>query len=301
MFRTLQNWLSFVRFSHTLFALPFALASMAVAARENRGWPGWKTFGLILAAMVCARTCAMAFNRIVDRKFDAENPRTATRHLPTGQISLAGAWTLCALSAAGLVAASWFLNLVCFYLSPVALFVICFYSLTKRFTDYTHVFLGLALALAPLGAWLAVKGGFVWGPMRESGALPLLLAVAVVFWLIGFDIIYALQDYEFDRRRGLRSLVVAWGPRNALQAAFLSHMVMWGLLFAFGLLCGFRVAYVAGLLVILVCLVLEHWLARKRSLKWIHTAFFKLNALISAIFLLVTLAEVAFPNFRVVR
>ena len=154
----LKKWASFVRFPHTVFALPFALAAMAVAARDNRGWPGWRTFGLILAAMVCARTCAMAFNRIVDRKSDALNPRTASRHLPTGQISLFSAWTLCLLSGTGLIAASNFLNPLCFYLSPVALVVVCFYSLTKRFTDYTHVFLGLALALAPVGAWLAVKG-----------------------------------------------------------------------------------------------------------------------------------------------
>src|SRR5882672_11347530 len=154
------KWASFVKFSHTVFALPFALAAMVVAARDNRGWPGWNTFLLILAAMVCARTCAMAFNRIVDRKFDALNPRTANRHLPSGQISLASAIALCVLSATGLIAASYFLNQLCFYLSPVALVMVCFYSLTKRFTDYTHVFLGIALALAPVGAWLAVKGQF---------------------------------------------------------------------------------------------------------------------------------------------
>src|ERR1022692_4952996 len=158
MFSVLNKWLSFVRFSHTVFALPFALAAMGIAARENHGWPGWRTFGLILAAMVCARTCAMSFNRIADRKFDALNPRTAGRHLPTGQISLFSAVALCALTGAGLVAASFLLNPICFYLSPVALAAICFYSLTKRFTDYTHVYLGLALALAPIGAWLAVKG-----------------------------------------------------------------------------------------------------------------------------------------------
>ena len=152
MFSLLKKWAEFVRFSHTLFALPFALAAMAVAARDDRGWPGLRLFVLILLAMVCARTCAMAFNRIVDRKFDAANPRTALRHLPTGQICLASAWTLWALSAAGFVATTWFINPLCFHLSPVALLVICFYSLTKRFTHYTHVFLGLALALAPVGA-----------------------------------------------------------------------------------------------------------------------------------------------------
>jgi 4-hydroxybenzoate polyprenyltransferase len=293
MFSLLNKWLSFVRFSHTAFALPFALAAMAVAARANHGWPGWRTFGLILAAMVCARTCAMAFNRIVDRKFDALNPRTAGRHLPTGQISLLKAVTLCALAGAGLVGASFLLNPLCFYLSPVALVVICFYSLTKRFTDYTHVFLGLALALAPVGAWLAVKGTGV--SLLEILQM-VVLAVVVVLWLVGFDIIYALQDYEFDRTHGLHSLVVAWGPKNALQAAFMAHLLMCGLLLLFGLLCKFRIAYLVGWLVIVGCLVLEHWIARRRSLKWINVAFFRLNAVVSAVFLFVTVAEVVFQG-----
>jgi len=292
-----KKWGAFVRFSHTIFALPFALAAMAIAARENRGWPGWRTFGLILAAMVSARTCAMAFNRIVDRKFDALNPRTANRHLPTGQIRLASAVLLCLLAAAGLVTTSYLLNPLCLYLSPVALAVICFYSLTKRFTDYTHAFLGLALALAPVGAWLAVKGTQV--SILEILQM-LVLALAVVLWLVGFDIIYALQDYEFDRSHGLHSLVVAWGPKNALQAAFLAHMMMCGLLLLFGLLCKFRIAYLVGWLMIVACLVLEHWIARRRSLAWINVAFFRLNAVVSSVFLLVTLAEVIFlGGFRV--
>lgn len=289
----LRKWGGFVRFSHTIFALPFALAAMLVAAREHRGWPGWRTFGLILAAMVCARTCAMAFNRIVDRKFDALNPRTANRHLPAGAISLLSAALLCGLSGVGLVAASYFLNPLCFWLSPVALIVICFYSLTKRFTDYTHVFLGVALALAPIGAWLAVKGPGV--SVLEIVQM-IVLAVTVVLWLVGFDIIYALQDYEFDKAHGLRSLVVAWGPKNALAAAFLAHVAMCGLLLAFGVLTfGPRCfAYLVGWFIILVCLTLEHWIARRRSLNWINLAFFRLNALVSLVFLAVTAAEVIF-------
>ena len=289
----LRKWAEFIKFSHTVFALPFALAAMAVAARPQRGWPGWRTFSLILLAMMSARTCAMAFNRIVDREYDRLNPRTAARHLPAGKVSLTEAWTLCLLGAAGLVLAAYGLNDLCFYLSPVALFIICFYSLTKRFTDYTHVFLGLALALAPLGAWMAVRGSLSLSPV--------VLALAVVFWLTGFDLIYAIQDYEFDRRHNLHSLVVAWGIPNALKAAFLAHMIMWGLLLAFGLLSRFRVAYLVGLLIILASLVLEHWLARLRSLKWINTAFFRLNALISVVFLAVTVCEVVFPGFRLTR
>ena len=293
MFPQIKIYLSFVRFSHTIFALPFALAAMLVAARDHRGWPGWKTFGLILAAMVCARTCAMAFNRIVDRKFDALNPRTKNRHLPAGQISLFSALCLCVISGAGLMDASYFLNPLCFYLSPVALVLVCFYSLTKRFTDYTHVFLGIALALAPIGAWLAVKGGNV-SPLEMLQMT--LLAFAVVLWLVGFDIIYALQDYEFDQSHGLRSLVVAWGPKNALGAAFLAHMAMCGLLLGFGLLCRFRLAYLIGWLIILACLVLEHWIARRRSLNWINLAFFRLNALVGIIFLVIVAVEVIFQG-----
>jgi 4-hydroxybenzoate polyprenyltransferase len=298
-----SKYAAFVKLSHTVFALPFALASMVVAARDNRGWPGWKTFGLILAAMVCARTCAMAFNRIVDRHFDKLNPRTANRHLPAGEISLFSAILLCVLGGAGLIVASYFLNPVCFYLSPIALAVVCFYSLTKRFTDFTHVYLGIALALAPIGAWLAVRGGLSFWPIldKHSGLLPIVLACAVILWLIGFDIIYALQDYDFDREQGLHSLVVRWGPKNALSAAFLAHVLMWGLLFLFGLLSGFRMAYLVGLLVILFSLLLEHWLARRRSLKWINVAFFRLNALVSLVFLAITIAEVVFPGFTLRR
>ena len=292
MISTIQKWASFVRLSHTVFALPFALAAMLVAARDRHGWPGWRTFGLILAAMVGARTCAMAFNRIVDRKFDALNPRTQNRHLPAGTISLFSAILLCVLAGALLVGASFCLNPVCFWLSPVALVLVCFYSLTKRFTDYTHVFLGIALALAPVGAWLAVKGVNVsaWEIIQMT-----LLALSVVLWLVGFDIIYALQDYEFDRTHGLHSLVVAWGPNNALNAAFLAHLLMCGLLLAFGLLCRFHLAYLIGWVLILGCLVLEHWIARRRSLNWINIAFFRLNALVGAVFLVVVAVEVIFP------
>src|SRR5262245_57341809 len=223
MFSALAKWGSFIRISHTLFALPFAIAAMVVASRDLKppGWPGWRTFGLIVAALFCARTTAMAFNRIIDRRFDAMNPRTASRQLTTGEISVAGAWIFCGAAALGFFASAWALNPVCFWLSPVALFLICFYSFTKRFTDFSHVWLGLALALAPLGAWLAVEGRIEFLPningqrLLSHGALvPLVLAAAVILWLTGFDIIYATQDYDFDRAQGLHSLVVRWGPRN---------------------------------------------------------------------------------------
>lgn len=305
MIQTLMKWGSFVKLSHTVFALPFAVASMIVAARETRGWPGWRVFGLILLAMVGARTCAMAFNRIVDRRFDAANPRTSGRHLPTGEISLASAWVLCLLAGGTLVAASWMLNPLCFWLSPVALFLICFYSLTKRFTDFTHVWLGIALAIAPVGAWLAVEGKLEFFP-RADGSLalqygaiiPIILAAAVVLWLVGFDIIYATQDYEFDRTHGLHSLVVRWGPQNALGVAFIAHILMWGLLVLFGMVSKFRLIYWLGIMLIAVLLLFEHLYARRRDMRLVNVAFFKLNAIISIVFLVVVAVEVVFPWFR---
>jgi 4-hydroxybenzoate polyprenyltransferase len=305
MISLLSKWASFVKFSHTVFALPFALASMMLAARDQRGWPGWRVFVLVLVAMVSGRTCAMAFNRIVDRRFDALNPRTAGRHLPAGAISMTSAVSLCILSGAALVAASWALNPLCFALSPVALFFICFYSLTKRFTDFTHVWLGIALAIAPVGAWLAVKGGVEFLPMIDgklklshSAFVPLVLALSVLLWLFGFDIIYATQDYEFDRRQGLRSLVVRWGPKNALGVAFIAHLLLWILLAIFGALAAFRLAYWLGLMVIGALLLAEHLLARRRDTRSVNVAFFKLNGTISTLFLSLVAVEVLFPWFR---
>lgn len=305
MISLLSKWASFVKFSHTVFALPFALASMMLAARDQHGWPGWRVFLLVLAAMISGRTCAMAFNRIVDRRFDALNPRTAGRHLPAGAISMTSAVSLCLLSGAALVAASWMLNPLCFALSPVALFFICFYSLTKRFTDFTHVWLGIALAIAPVGAWLAVKGGVEFLPMIDgklklshSAFVPLVLALSVLLWLFGFDIIYATQDYEFDRAQGLRSLVVRWGPKNALGVAFIAHLLLWILLAVFGALAAFRLAYWLGLMVIGALLLAEHLLARRRDNRSVNVAFFKLNGTISTLFLSLVAVEVLFPWFR---
>ena len=276
MFR-IRKYFEFVRFSHTVFALPFALASMVVAARANRGWPGWRTFLLILLAMVCARTAAMGFNRIVDRRIDALNPRTAERHLPKGKILLTNAWALVVMSALGLGYVAWLINPLCGWLSPLALLIVFFYSFTKRFTDFSHIFLGLALGIAPLGAWLAVRGGFNWPPC--------VLALAVVFWLVGFDIIYATQDWEFDKSQGLHSLPVRLGIAPSLKVAWAAHAIMAVLLLAFGLISGLRVPYYIGFGIILVCLIRQHMLARKRDPISLNVAFFRMNAVISAVFL----------------
>jgi 4-hydroxybenzoate polyprenyltransferase len=273
----LRKYFEFVRFSHTVFALPFALAAMVVAAGANRGWPGGRTFLLILASMVCARTAAMGFNRIVDRRIDALNPRTAERHLPKERISLTSAWILVAVSSVGFVIAAWGLNPICGYLSPVALLVVFFYSFTKRFTDFSHFFLGLALGIAPLGAWLAVRGTFDWPPV--------VLAAAVVFWLVGFDIIYATQDAEFDKAQGQHSLPARLGIDGSLRVARAAHAVMAALLLAFGLISNLRVPYYFGLAIIVGCLVVQHILARKQDPVSLNAAFFRMNAVISAVFL----------------
>lgn len=280
----IRKYFEFVRFSHTVFALPFALGAMVVAASANRGWPGWRTFLLILAAMVCARTVAMGFNRIVDWKFDALNPRTAERHLPKGRIKLRSAWVLVCLSAGGLVVVTWAINPLCLRLSPVALLVVCFYSYTKRFTDFSHFFLGLALGIAPVGAWLAVRGTFDWPPI--------VLAAAVVFWLVGFDIIYATQDYEFDKEHGLHSLPVRLGVTGSLCAARVAHGITAVLLLAFGLISTLRMPYYIGLGIIVVCLVVQHILARKQDPVSLNVAFFRMNAVISAVFLGSVVADV---------
>ena len=294
-YRTLRYWAEEIRISHTFFALPFALASMAVASHDTRGWPGIRPFLLILVCLITARTCAMIFNRWADVEFDRRNPRTRNRHLASGRLSLRSAVVLWCLSATGFLAASWHINRLCFLLSPLALVAVCLYSLTKRFTDFTHLYLGAALALAPLGAWMAVTGGI--------DLLPVVLALAVFCWLVGFDMIYAIQDHEFDRREGLGSLIVRWGVANALHAAFISHVLMLLLLGVVGLLLRYRyqcfcLAYIIGMLLITACLLFEHWLARRRSLRWIGTAFFRLNALISCLFLVVVTVEISFPFFE---
>lgn len=277
----IRKYFEFVKFSHTIFALPFALASMALAAH---GWPGWRVFGLILAAMVCARTAAMGFNRIADRKFDAQNPRTRNRHLPAGNIPLAGAWCLVLGASAGLVAVTWFINRICFALSPVALAIVFFYSLTKRFTSFSHFFLGLALAVAPVGAWLAVTGSFAWPPV--------VLAVAVVFWLVGLDIIYATQDFEADRQLGLHSLPVRLGIEGSLRVARWAHAAMAVTLTGFGRVAGMGWIYYAGWGAIAGCLIWQHALARRQDPVSLNEAFFRMNAVISVIFLAAVGADV---------
>jgi 4-hydroxybenzoate polyprenyltransferase len=197
-----------------------------------------------------------------------------------------GAWCLVIGAAVGLIVISYFINRICLVLSPAALAIVFFYSFTKRFTNFSHFFLGLSLALAPLGAWLAVRGEFAWSPV--------VLAVAVVFWLVGFDIIYATQDYESDKRQKLRSLPVWLGMPMALHVAQMAHGVMLLALLGFGLISQMRMPYYVGLTIILLCLVVQHVAARKRDPVSLNVAFFRMNATISVVFLASVLASVIF-------
>lgn len=264
--------LKLIRFSHTIFAFPFALGAMLVAAR---GLPSARTILLILLAMVTARTAAMLFNRLADWEIDKQNPRTADRHkLVPKRMAIA----LLALSSFAFVGVSLAINTACAILAPIALVIIFGYSLTKRFTSFSHFFLGLALAASPMGAWLAVRGAFA--------VPPFLLASAVLLWVAGFDIIYATQDFEFDKEAGLRSLVVRLGIQRSLVWAQRLHWVMFVLLALFGWSAGLRIAYQLSLVPIAGALVYEHRTASSLDLGAINRAFFYSNAFVGLVFLL---------------
>ena len=272
VFSQIQRVLQFIRFSHTLFALPFAVGSMLVAAR---GLPSARVVGLILLAMVFARTAAMAFNRVADWETDKLNPRTAGRHK---LVSKTAAYALVGFSSVAFILVCWLINPICFLLSPVALAVIFFYSFTKRFTSYTQFFLGLSLAIAPVGAWLAVRGHFDWPPI--------ILALGVVFWVGGFDLIYATQDYDFDRQHGLHSMVVRYGIPASLRIAQLFHIAMLLCLVGFGRLSNLGWIYYVSLFLVAGTLIYEHRAAVTLDLGAINRAFFQSNAFVSVIFVL---------------
>jgi 4-hydroxybenzoate polyprenyltransferase len=272
----IPRFLRLIRFSHTIFALPFALGALVVAAD---GWPSARTLLLVILCMVFARTAAMLFNRLVDWSLDQRNPRTASRHL---LVSKSVALSLVVFSSAGFVASAAAINRLTFLLAPVALFVIFFYSVTKRFTSATHFFLGLSLAIAPIGAWIAQTG--------RINLAPIILAVGVICWVAGFDLIYATQDYDFDRREGIRSLVVTLGFTHSLRLAQLLHLLTFVALIAFGFVAKLGVAYCSSLLLIAAALVYEHK-TEKRDLAGINRAFFQSNAFVSAVFLAAVCAD----------
>ena len=272
----LITYLSFVRFSHSVFALPFALAGALLAARHTP--LTWPTLAWILVAMVAARSAAMGFNRLVDARFDALTPRTANREIPRGAMSTREAVVFVVVAAAVFVYAAWRLNPICFALSPVALAIVFWYSLAKRYTAYTQLFLGLAMAVAPVGGWLAVGG--------RGGLEPWLLALAIGAWVGGFDVLYACQDLDFDRAHGLRSIPVRFGVPSALAISRSMHVVTVVCLLAIGAVTPLPWFYYAGVGVVAALLVYEQSLVRPTDLSQVKRAF-DLNGYVGILYLVV--------------
>jgi 4-hydroxybenzoate polyprenyltransferase len=270
-----------IKFEHTLFALPFALAAAAIAARGH-GLSVARLAGIVLA-MAGARTAAMGFNRIVDRHIDAKNPRTANRELPAGAISVRAAWTMTLVATAVFVVAAAALGPLCLALSPVALVFLYGYSLTKRFTALCHLFLGLAIASGPAGAWIAVRGDFGWAPG--------LLMIAVGAWIAGNDILYALADRDFDRTAGLHSIPARLGVSGALVISALCHLVTAVALVALWSVAHLGAPYLTGVVVVVALLIYEHAIVRPSDLSRLGVAFFNLNGYVSVAFFIATLVD----------
>jgi 4-hydroxybenzoate polyprenyltransferase len=268
-----------IKFSHSVFALPFALASAALAAGEQTRW---SDVGWIVLAMVGARSAAMGFNRLADHAIDARNPRTAGRELPRGALRRAEVWAFVVLSAGAFVLAAAMLNPVCLALTPLALLIVFGYSYTKRFTWLSHVVLGLALALAPVGAWLALRG--------TLSVVPVVLGVAVLAWVAGFDTIYACQDVSFDRAHRLHSLPARLGVAGALAVARVFHLAAVLLLASLYWLAPLHAVYLAGVAVVAALLAYEHSLVRPDDLSRVDAAFFTINGWISVGYLVTTVA-----------
>lgn len=289
MRRRLRHLLEMIRFSHTLFALPFALLAAAMAwharSAEGQGGMRWGELIGILLCMVFARSAAMAFNRLVDRRLDAENPRTRGRHLPAGILSFGSVALFVLVSSGGFVLSTLLFlpNRWPLYLSLPVLAFVCGYSYTKRFTWMSHYWLGAALMLAPVAAWIAIRGDLAWPPMLLGGA--------VLFWVAGFDIIYACQDVEFDRHAGLKSVPARWGVTGALRIAAGCHVVMLVLLLLLPVTFPLGRLYVSGVGAIALLLIYEHALIRPDDLTRVNLAFFRVNAVVGVGLFVVGIAD----------
>jgi len=277
----IRIFMEMVKFSHTVFALPFAFTGAVLAAG---GLPTLYQIFWIVMAMVGARTAAMGLNRVIDADIDAENPRTRSRAIPAGLIGKGGVAVFILLALALMLYAAYRLNTLCLYLSPVAIFFLLLYSYCKRFTSLAHIVLGICLAGAPVGAWIAIRG--------SVGLPAILLGLAVLFWVAGFDILYALQDLEFDRRRGLHSIPVRLGVSGSLWTARLFHTVMVALLLLLGFQLGLGALYGFGLAAVAGMLLYEHWLLRGGDLDKIDAAFLNMNGYISVTIFAFTLLDV---------
>ncbi|TDW96501.1 UbiA-like polyprenyltransferase [Dinghuibacter silviterrae] len=280
---TFKNYLSLVKFSHTIFAMPFAMIGYFTAVLRTGHGFSWFTFLLVIACMVFARSAAMAFNRWLDAHFDALNPRTALREIPAGIISRSSALWFVIVCCLLFIGSTALINRLCLFLSPVALFVVLFYSYTKRFTALCHLVLGVGLSLAPIGAYLAVTGTFA--------LLPVLFSFAVVFWVSGFDVIYALQDESFDKEQHLHSMPAAVGIRRALRISELLHVLSAASVIAAGVYGHFGVCYWIGVAVFVGMLIMQHRLVKPGDLSRVNLAFMTTNGIASVVFSVFVVAD----------
>jgi len=281
IFQRVKNYLSLIKFSHTVFALPFALIGFTLAVMQEHKPLDWTLFVKMLLCMVFARSAAMSFNRYLDRKYDALNPRTAKREIPAGIIKPQQALAFTIINSVLFVATTWFINVLCFYLSFVALFVILFYSYTKRITALCHIVLGVGLSLSPIGAYLAVTGHFAW--------VPLLFSFSVLTWVSGFDIIYALQDEQFDRSQELHSIPAALGVKNSLTVSTLLHIASAGFVITAGIVGGFHWIYWIGTVFYICLLTYQHMLVKPNDLSKVNMAFANTNGIASVVFAIFTI------------
>ncbi len=279
----IKAYLSLVKFSHTIFALPFAIIGFLLALKSEEQAFSYRLFASVILCMVFARSAAMAFNRYIDRRFDALNPRTKIREIPAGVISENAALGFVVACSLLFVTTTFFINPLCFYLSPVALLVVLGYSYTKRFTALCHLVLGLGLSLAPIGAYIAVTGSFA--------VLPLIYSFVVLFWVSGFDIIYALQDEEFDRSQQLKSIPEYFGKSKALCLSEVLHIFSAALVIAAGWYAGFSWIYWLGALIFCCLLVYQHRLVKPNDLSRVNLAFFTTNGIASILFAICTCAD----------
>ncbi|HNW72436.1 MAG TPA: UbiA-like polyprenyltransferase [Bacteroidales bacterium] len=285
----IADYFSLVKINHTIFSLPFALIGFSLGAKEMNGQIDWWILLLILLCVLFARNAAMGFNRYADRIIDGKNPRTAQREIPSRVIQPWAALLFVLVNALLFMATTWFLNLTCFILSPVALVVILGYSLTKRFTHLSHVVLGLSLSLAPIGAYLAITGHF--------SLLPVLFSLIVIFWVTGFDILYALQDEEFDKKEHLKSFPARVGKRKALVISALFHVCTIGIIILTGFQGGFHLFYWIGALIFSLLLTYEHAIVKPTDISRVNLAFATLNGTASVLYAVFVILDLFLNRF----
>ena len=284
--KKVKNYFSLVKFSHTIFAMPFAFIGYFLALQQTNSVFEWKLLLLVVLCMIFARNAAMAFNRFIDREIDIKNPRTAIREIPAGIIKAKSAFIFVVINSLLFIVTTYFINELTFHLSPVALLIILGYSITKKFTALCHLVLGLGLSLAPIGAYLAVTG--------EFALLPVIYSFVVLLWVSGFDIIYALQDLDFDKEEQLKSLPVFFGKKGALTASNILHFLSAGLVIFSGILAEFGLMYWIGCVFFIGLLFYQHTLVKPNDLSKVNVAFFTTNGIASVIFAVFTITELVF-------